>query len=80
MGGFRALALTFVVLFAVIAAPASAHGDRDAHHSLREAVTDQNFYFVMADRFDNGNPLLFWTALFLKLGVSQIAVVPRPWM
>ena len=56
MGGIRALALTFAVLFAVFAAPAAAHGDRDAHHSLREAVTDQNFYFVMADRFDNGIP------------------------
>ena len=30
--------------------------DPAAHHSLREPVTDQNFYFVMADRFDNGDP------------------------
>ena len=42
-------------------APATAlghHHDRDraAHHSLRTAVTDQNFYFVMADRFNNGDP------------------------
>ena len=28
--------------------------DRDAHSSLRAPVTDQNFYFVMADRFQNG--------------------------
>jgi hypothetical protein len=31
------------------------HVDPAAHHSLREPVTDQNFYFVMADRFDNGD-------------------------
>jgi alpha-amylase len=49
MGGIRALVATLV--FAALAAPASAH---DAHHSLRSAVTDQNFYFVMADRFENG--------------------------
>jgi len=49
MGGIRAVAL--VALFVAYATPASAN---DAHHSLREAVTDQNFYFVMADRFDNG--------------------------
>ena len=41
-------------------APATAlghHHDRDraAHRSLRTAVTDQNFYFVMADRFKNGD-------------------------
>jgi len=52
MGGFsRALALITLCFFAVVA-PASAH---DAHHSLRNAVTDQNFYFVMADRFQNGD-------------------------
>src|SRR5215213_3790919 len=28
--------------------------DRSAHRSLRAPVTDQNFYFVMADRFANG--------------------------
>ncbi|HET6549701.1 MAG TPA: alpha-amylase family glycosyl hydrolase, partial [Solirubrobacter sp.] len=32
------------------------HHDSSAHHSLRAPVTDQNFYFVMADRFDNGDP------------------------
>ena len=31
------------------------HGDPAAHHSLRQAVTDQDFYFVMADRFKNGS-------------------------
>jgi alpha-amylase len=29
--------------------------DPAAHHSLREPVTDQNFYFVMPDRFNNGD-------------------------
>ena len=29
--------------------------DPAAHHSLREPVTDQSFYFVMADRFENGD-------------------------
>ena len=32
-----------------------SHVDPAAHHSLREPVTDQNFYFVMADRFNNGD-------------------------
>jgi alpha-amylase len=27
----------------------------NARHSLRAAVTDESFYFVMADRFENGN-------------------------
>ncbi|HSD80593.1 MAG TPA: alpha-amylase family glycosyl hydrolase, partial [Solirubrobacteraceae bacterium] len=50
--------------FAVVPAAAPAHGPRHgsrghadpaAHHSLRAPVTDQNFYFVMADRFANGS-------------------------
>ena len=41
------------------ASVAEAHQKRGHHHgkaqhSLRAAVTDQNFYFVMADRFENG--------------------------
>jgi alpha-amylase len=55
------------VLFILAIAPAAAAGhgssrdghggrpDRAAHHSLRAPVTDQNFYFVMADRFQNGD-------------------------
>ena len=43
---------------AATAATAAAHsGAKDrfrARHSLRRAVTDENFYFVMADRFENG--------------------------
>jgi len=47
-----------LVLLAVAPPCALARGHSsspDAHHSLRQAVTDQNFYFVMADRFDNGD-------------------------
>ena len=63
--------ISLVTAFAVLAAAltvalvpgASAHGHRRgnphrdpaAHHSLRRPVTDQNFYFVMADRFENGD-------------------------
>ncbi len=35
------------------AAPASTP-DPAAQHSIRGGVSDQNFYFVMADRFNNG--------------------------
>ena len=34
----------------VVAAPAGAQ-----QHSLRSPITDENFYFVMADRFENGD-------------------------
>src|SRR3954471_4058037 len=48
-----------LALAVLAAAPAYGHGhpDRDwaAHSSLRAPVTDQNFYFVMADRFQNGD-------------------------
>jgi alpha-amylase len=56
MAGIRALVVLLAVL-AGTAAPAWAHGGGrgDAHHSLRQPVTDQSFYFVMADRFENGN-------------------------
>ena len=54
MSGPRALVALIVTVVAVAAAPASAHEGGDAHHSLRQPVTDQNFYFVMADRFENG--------------------------
>ena len=57
---------TFILALALFAlAPATAlaggkghghgQGDPSAHRSLRQAVTDQNFYFVMADRFNNGD-------------------------
>src|SRR5919107_2813472 len=56
------LALVATLAVTVGAAPASAkggkHGKDDAAsatRSLRAPVTDQNFYFVMADRFRNGD-------------------------
>jgi hypothetical protein len=58
----RAVLLVAFVIAVVGPATASAHNhdgshaDPAAHHSLRQPVTDQNFYFVMADRFDNGDP------------------------
>src|SRR5829696_3008685 len=62
----RAAFAVSVVLLAVTATAALAHGgppgghwkggkDPAAHRSLRAPVTDQNFYFVMADRFQNGS-------------------------
>jgi alpha-amylase len=36
------------------AAPAAAEDRGHAQHSLRSPVTDESFYFVMADRFENG--------------------------
>jgi alpha-amylase len=54
-----AVALLVPLLMAGLATPAVAEGEyRDggpqARHSLRGPVTDENFYFVMADRFANG--------------------------
>src|SRR3954470_4266589 len=46
-----ALAMTAL---GVGAAAASAQTG-EAQHSLRSPVTDENFYFIMADRFDNGS-------------------------
>src|ERR1044072_7265810 len=56
----RRAALCALLLTAVIAPVAALghgrpHHGPAAHHSLRQAVTDQNFYFVMADRFQNGD-------------------------
>jgi glycosidase len=58
----RALTALLAVLTAgsLTAAPVAAepdhHGDRlPGLHSLRGPVTDENFYFVMADRFENGS-------------------------
>jgi glycosidase len=54
----RRAVLAAALATAIAPAPALGHHDRhgEAHHSLRTAVTDQNFYFVMADRFNNGDP------------------------
>ncbi|WP_127552249.1 alpha-amylase family glycosyl hydrolase [Actinoplanes sp. OR16] len=49
-----------VILSAVLAAtmtttPAQAKSGLPGKHALRGPVTDENFYFVMADRFENGD-------------------------
>ena len=49
----RRAALGAVLCLFVLAPAALAHAGSTAHHSLRAAVTDENFYFVMADRFEN---------------------------
>jgi alpha-amylase len=59
-GSRRLVALVVTVAAAVMAAPAWAgggHRDEGGHarHSLRAPVTGESFYFVMADRFENGS-------------------------
>ncbi len=53
----RALAFALPALISAVLLPATAaaHSGSGAGHSLRGPVTDENFYFVMADRFDNGD-------------------------
>jgi glycosidase len=61
----RALPVLIVLTLAPLA-PASAHppghgrpsgsGGDYARHALRSGLTDQDFYFVMGDRFQNGDP------------------------
>ena len=46
--------LVAVVIACGVLAPAAA-AQAGAQHSLRSPVTDENFYFVMADRFENGS-------------------------
>jgi glycosidase len=62
MSGRRAVSilLSVMVVSALAAAPAAAEPDGHggglrALHSQRGPVTDENFYFVMADRFENGD-------------------------
>ena len=56
-----AAAVAVLVAAAALAAPAYAAPEPkgpeapSASHSLRAPVTDENFYFVMADRFNNGS-------------------------
>ncbi|MFD2360841.1 MULTISPECIES: alpha-amylase family glycosyl hydrolase [unclassified Arthrobacter] len=55
-----AVAVSAAVLPAAAAPDPKGPGTKDpavtaALHSLRGPVTDENFYFVMADRFDNGS-------------------------
>jgi alpha-amylase len=44
-----------LVVIGLAATPAQADRGPDARHSPRGPVTDENFYFVMADRFANGD-------------------------
>ena len=57
MSGSRAFAaLLVLVAVAATGGTAVAKGpDHKAQHSLRSSLTDENFYFIMADRFDNGS-------------------------
>ena len=51
-----AILLSTVLAGGFASSPALAHdGGLSGRHSLRAPVTDENFYFVMADRFDNGS-------------------------
>src|SRR5689334_8242776 len=63
---FSSTALASPAAVPPIAAPAGANpsggaaasgsvAGLTAKHSLRSSVTDENFYFVMADRFENGS-------------------------
>jgi hypothetical protein len=53
--------ITAGLTFAVASAPlgpagaATTRGTLAGKHSLRSPVTDETFYFVMADRFENGS-------------------------
>ena len=50
--------LPILLAVALLAVPAAASARRraraQARHSLRAPLTGENFYFVMADRFENG--------------------------
>ena len=50
----RFVAVSFVAAVAGRSGMGRRRPDDGARHSLRAPVTDQNFYFVMADRFQNG--------------------------
>jgi alpha-amylase len=51
--------LSALLVSSLSTVPAAANPDHGDHlrgmHSIRGPVTDENFYFVMADRFDNGD-------------------------
>jgi alpha-amylase len=51
-------AVPILLAAVLLAVPSAASGNEggggDARHSLRAPVTAENFYFVMADRFENG--------------------------
>src|SRR5262245_50976788 len=49
------LAAALAVLLVPLPAIAKSEGGAGGLHSLRSPVTDERFYFVMADRFENGD-------------------------
>ena len=49
------LGAVLLAVLAVTLAGAAGASAQEARHSLRSSVTDENFYFVMADRFENGS-------------------------
>jgi glycosidase len=51
----RAAAVVLTAVLAACAVIAAPAGADQAQHSLRSPVTDESFYFVMADRFENGD-------------------------
>ena len=55
MPRIRAAAVLLIAALAACVAAAPAAGRGDARHSLRSPVSDESFYFVMADRFENGS-------------------------
>src|SRR3712207_5712105 len=50
------VATTSALALLLPTSPAQAAPDDGAGHSLRADLTAENFYFVMGDRFENGNP------------------------
>ena len=51
----RALPILLAAALLAVPAAASARPGDQARHSLRAPLTGENFYFVMADRFENGS-------------------------
>ena len=76
----RAAVLSICVLaMCLLAVPAQG---AVSPHSLREPVTDENFYFVMADRFENGDPATTTAAsrgdrLRVRLRPDREGLLPR---
>jgi len=83
----RRRAVSIAALAVLMLAPATAlagghghgkgHSDPSAHRSLRQPVTDQNFYFVMADRFSNGDTANDNGGLPPGTGAGQSGFEPR---
>src|SRR5688500_3612875 len=52
--GLRGVRIVLVAVAAALGLASSAAAQLTPSHSLRAPVTGQSFYFVMADRFENG--------------------------